>query len=229
LLFNPDESWKPVASPPRNSLTSAHFEGKTRGVKPLIRAATEQDAAALQQIYAPFCERSAVSFEITAPTPDEMRKRIQKITAQYPWLVCEADGAVLGYAYACAHRERAAYRWAVDVAVYVGEGRRRSGVGRALYASLFRILVQQGYYRAYAGITLPNPGSVGLHEAMGFAPVGVYRMVGYKAGAWRDVGWWALSLQPERGEPAEPRSVREIQPAPEWAEALRAGLAHLQL
>jgi L-amino acid N-acyltransferase YncA len=211
------------------SLTLPWFAGKSCRVKPLIRAATEQDAAATQQIYAPFCLDSAVSFEVQPPTVPEMRQRIQKVTAQYPWLVCEVAGQVAGYAYACAHRERAAYRWAVDVAVYIDAGRRRSGVGRALYASLFSILVLQGYYRAYAGITLPNPGSVGLHEAMGFTPVGVYRHVGYKAGEWRDVGWWGLSLQPERNDPAEPRSVREVGADREWQEALRAGLVHLRL
>jgi len=198
-------------------------------VNPLIRAATEQDAAAIQQIYAPFCLNSVVSFEVQPPSVQEIQQRIQKITAQYPWLVCEAAGQVVGYAYGCAHRERAAYRWAVDVAVYIGEGRRRTGIGRALYTSLFKVLCLQGYYKAYAGITLPNPGSVGLHEAMGFTPVGVYRKVGYKSGAWRDVGWWALALQPECDEPAEPRSVREIQQSNDWLEAMRAGLAHLRL
>ena len=196
----------------------------------LIRAATEADAKSVQTIYAPFCKAdNTVSFEVTIPTLTEIQERVQRISSQYPWLVCEAGGAVLGYAYACAHRERAAYRWAVDAAVYIAEGKRRSGIGRALYTSLFKILVLQGYFKVYAGITLPNPGSVGLHEAVGFTPVGVYRKVGYKAGAWRDVGWWALSLQPERGEPEEPRSVRIIQQTDEWPEALRAGLPYLRL
>jgi phosphinothricin acetyltransferase len=198
-------------------------------VKPILRLANERDAEQIRSIYAPFCERTAVSFEVAAPTLAEMQERIRKISAQYPWLVCEAAGQVVGYAYACAHRERAAYRWAVDVAVYIGEGRWRSGIGRALYTSLFKVLCLQGYHQAYAGITLPNPGSVGLHEAMGFTPVGIYRNVGYKSGAWRDVGWWALSLQPERAEPEEPRSVGAIQQTNEWPEALRAGLAHLRV
>ena len=219
----------PRSSLTRNSLTPAWFAGRSSVVKPLIRAATEQDAASIQQIYAPFCLNSAVSFEVQSPTGQEIQQRIQKVTAQHPWLVCEAAGQVVGYAYACAHRERAAYRWAVDVAVYIGDGKRRSGIGRALYTSLFKVLALQGYYKAYAGITLPNPGSVGLHEAMGFTLVGVYRNVGYKAGAWRDVGWWALALQPERDAPAEPRSVHTIQFTNEWVEALRAGQAHLRL
>jgi phosphinothricin acetyltransferase len=194
-----------------------------------IRPATEADAESIRSIYAPFCESTAVSFEITAPTIAEMQERIRKISVQHPWLVCEAGEKVVGYAYACAHRERAAYRWSVDVAVYIAEGKWRSGIGRGLYTSLFKILVLQGYFKAYAGVTLPNPGSVGLHEAMGFTPVGIYRSVGYKEGAWRDVGWWELSLQPERIEPDEPRSVRVIQQSAEWQDALHAGLPLLRL
>jgi len=198
-------------------------------VNPILRQANESDAEQIRSIYAPFCEGTAVSFEVTTPTTVEMQERIRKISAQYPWLVCESGGEVVGYAYACAHRERAAYRWSVDVAVYIAEGKWRSGIGRGLYTSLFKILVLQGHFKAYAGVTLPNPGSVGLHEAMGFTPVGVYRHVGYKSGAWRDVGWWELSLQPECSEPGEPRSVRVIQQTNEWQGALCAGLPLLRL
>jgi len=198
-------------------------------VNPILRLADERDAGQIRSIYAPFCEGTVVSFEIIAPTIAEMQERIRKVSVQHPWLVCEAGEKVIGYAYACAHRERAAYRWSVDVAVYIAEGKRRSGVGRALYTSLFKILVLQGYYKAYAGVTLPNPGSVGLHEAMGFTPVGIYRGVGYKSGAWRDVGWWEMSLQPECAEPDEPRGVRVIQQTNAWQKALRAGLPHLRL
>lgn len=192
-------------------------------MKPFLRQANEQDASAIRAIYAPFCESSATSFELVPPALEEMQARIRKITAHYPWLVCERDGAVLGYAYAGAHRERAAYRWSVDVAVYIGEGQRRTGMGRALYTALFRILVRQGYFKAYAGVTLPNPASVGLHEAMGFTPVGVYRGVGYKLGAWRDVGWWQLALQAERTEPSEPCNARVIESSGDWQNVLDAG------
>jgi phosphinothricin acetyltransferase len=188
-----------------------------------LRMATEQDAAAVRAIYEPFCGDSVTSFEIIPPKVADLQSRIRIITAQYPWLVCERDGGVRGYAYACAHRERAAYRWSVDVAVYIGEGQRRTGLGRALYTALFRILVRQGYFKAYAGVTLPNPASVGLHEAMGFAPVGIYRGVGYKLGAWRDVGWWQLALQPESAEPSEPCGVQEIEASSDMQNALDAG------
>lgn len=188
-----------------------------------LRLATEAAAPGVLAIYGPFCDQTPVSFEAHAPSLTEMRQRIRKITAQFPWLVCEHDGVVLGYAYACAHRERAAYRWAVDAAVYIGEGSRRCGVGRALYTALFELLVAQGYFKIYAGIALPNPASVGLHAAMGFTPVGIYRGVGHKFGAWHDVGWWQKTLQPEVAEPTEPVSIRDLANPAVWESAFAAG------
>ncbi len=129
----------------------------------------------------------------------------------HPWLVAERGGELLGYAYACRHRERPAYRWSTDVSVYVDEGHWRQGVARRLYASLFEHLRRQGFRAACAGITLPNVASVALHECLGFAPVGVYRRIGWKAGAWRDVGWWQLELSMEDHEPpAEPLGPRPV-------------------
>jgi L-amino acid N-acyltransferase YncA len=175
-----------------------------------IRLATERDAAAVAAIYAPFCDSTAVSFESVAPSPEEMANRIRATTAQWPWLVLEIDGVVAGYAYASRHRDRAAYAWAVDTAVYVGDGHRGHGVGRALYTALVDFLRAQGYFKACAGITLPNPASVALHEAIGFKPVGVYRGIGYKLGAWHDVAWYELALQPERADPAPPKRRAEV-------------------
>ena len=188
-----------------------------------IRFARSADAAGIQAIYAPFCESSHVSFEIVAPTVDEMRERIERITARYPWLVCDIDGKLAGYVYASQHRERAAYRWTVDAAVYIAESARRRGVGRGLYSSLFAILREQGYFKAHAGITLPNEQSVGLHEAMGFQPVGVSPRVGYKLGRWHDVGWWQLDLQPEVSEPSEPRAIGEVRESDAVVRAMEEG------
>ena len=188
-----------------------------------FRFAEKTDAAAIQAIYAPYCESSAVSFETKAPSVEDMGQRIRRISEQFPWIVGELDHHVLGYAYGCQHRERAAYQWSVDATVYVSPPAQRTGLGRGLYTSLFRILVLQSYYKAYAGITLPNPASVGLHEAMGFKPVGIYRGVGYKLGRWHDVGWWQLSLQPESDDPPAPSSIREIRHSRAVQEALNAG------
>jgi L-amino acid N-acyltransferase YncA len=152
-----------------------------------------------------------------------MRGRLAKVLGHYPWLVCEDGGEVLGYAYATQHRERAAYRWSVDTSVYVRQGRQRRGVGRALYTPLLAVLPLQGFVNAYACVTLPNPASVGLHEAMGFEPVGVYRQVGFKYGAWHDVAWHQRPLQPRPAGPSSTKGLEEAQHTAAWAEALLAG------
>jgi L-amino acid N-acyltransferase YncA len=191
----------------------------------LIRLALPEDASAVAAIYAPFCTETPISFEMTAPTADEMAQRIRKITERLPWLVMEQEGQIAGYVYASPHRERAAYQWSVDVAAYVAPDHHRKGVGRTLYTALFHLLTQQGYFNAYAGVTLPNPASVGLHQAMGFEPVGTYRSVGYKLGAWHDVAWYARTLQPQRANPDPPRSFQELLTDPEWTEVIAEGQA----
>jgi L-amino acid N-acyltransferase YncA len=175
-----------------------------------VRLATPTDAPQIAAIYAPFCESTVVSFEFVAPTPQEMAARIETVTRQYPWLALEDRGRVVGYAYATIHRERAAYAWSVDTAVYVAADARRRGVARTLYVKLFDVLVAQGYFKAYAGVSLPNPASVALHEALGFTPVGVYRGVGFKLGAWHDVAWYQRALQPERLNPELARPVSAV-------------------
>lgn len=161
----------------------------------------ELDAAACAAIYAPHVEGSAVSFEEHPPGIAEMGARIRRIGASHPWLVAERDGEVVGYAYGCPHRERPAYRWSADVSVYVASGSARQGHGRALYEELLARLRRQRFRMACAGITLPNPASVALHEALGFVPVGVFREIGWKDGAWRDVGWYQLELTAPTVEP----------------------------
>ncbi len=194
----------------------------------IIRLATEDDAAQILEIYAPFCRETPVSFETEPPSLDEMRRRIAAVLPSYPWLVCEEDGTILGYAYASKHRERAAYVWSVDVSAYVRYGRRRGGLGRALYTSVLAILRLQGYYTALAGITLPNPGSEGLHRAMGFEPVGVYRNIGYKCGRWHDVAWSQLELRTPEPEPRPPLGLDAVRGSREWDEAFNAGAALLR-
>ena len=193
-----------------------------------IRLATERDAEEIASIYAPNVTDTIISFESKPPTADEMRLRIEGTLERYPWLVCERRGQVLGYAYAGAHGFRAAYRWSVDVSVYVHEEAHRTGVGRALYTSLFAALDLQGFYNAYAGVTLPNPASVGLHESVGFRPVGVYRGVGYKLGAWHDVGWWHLSLRERVANPDPPADLPSMLGLEEWEAALTSGVSLLR-
>jgi phosphinothricin acetyltransferase len=189
----------------------------------MIRLAHSGDGAPVAAIYAPYVTGASTSFEYAPPDAAEMAGRIASTLAHTPYLVLESGGEVLGFAYASKHRERAAYQWSVDVSVYVHERAHRRGLGRALYASLLALLRLQGFYAAHAGITLPNPASVGLHEALGFQPVGVYRSVGFKRGAWHDVGWWQLPLRERAGTPDPPRSLAEAQRDPEWGRALAAG------
>jgi phosphinothricin acetyltransferase len=160
-----------------------------------------RDGEACASVYAPYVRETAVSFEEEPPTGADFSRRIEQLSSSFPWLVAEEAGSVIGYAYASAHRERAAYRWAADAAVYIAPGNERRGIGRALYRSLLDLLARQGIRVVVAGITLPNDGSVALHEALGFELVGVYRRIGWKAGAWRDVGWWQLELLPDADGP----------------------------
>ncbi len=168
-------------------------------------ASPERDAAACAAIYAPYVEATPISFEERVPDALEMEARIVRYAATHPWLVAEHGGEVVGYAYACRHLDRAAYRWAADVSVYVAAGRRGEGVGRLLYERLFVRLRAQNFQVACAGITLPNDASVRLHESLGFTRVGVSPRIGWKRGSWHDVSWWQLDLAPAQpGTPLEP-------------------------
>jgi L-amino acid N-acyltransferase YncA len=165
-----------------------------------------RDAGACAAIYAPHVESSPVSFEERAPDAGEMAARIERYGASHAWLVAERGGEVVGYAYATAFNERRAYRWSASVSVYVAEAARGVSVGRVLYEALFERLRERGFRMACAGITLPNEASVGLHESLGFEQSGLNREIGWKEGAWRDVGWFQLELAPAGdGPPPEPR------------------------
>jgi L-amino acid N-acyltransferase YncA len=169
-----------------------------------IRLAVPEDAEGVRAIYVPYVRSSPVTFETVEPSVEEMTQRIRSVSSKYPWLVCSRSREILGYAYANRHRERAAYQWCVEVSVYVDGAHQRHGIGSVLYDALFRILAAQNFTTAYAGITLPNPASVALHEIKGFTPIGVFKDAGYKLSAWHDVGWWQLSLKQKDPAPAPP-------------------------
>jgi L-amino acid N-acyltransferase YncA len=166
----------------------------------------ERDAAACAAIYAPYVESTVISFEDLPPDAAEFAHRIEKYATTHQFLVAESGGDVVGYAYACDWAVRPAYRWSVETSVYVDSARRGEGIGRALYLELFDRLRGQGFRIAVAGVTLPNPASVGLHESLGFEPIGALRDIGWKLGGWHDVGYWQLTLGPDAADPPdEPR------------------------
>ena len=175
-----------------------------------IRLATPDDAAAIAVIYRPIVESTTISFETVPPSEAEMRQRITDTLAMYPWLVLEESGTIAGYAYGTRHRPRAAYQWSVETSVYVAEAHRGRGVGRRLYTALFEILRAQGFAHAFAGIALPNPASVALHERVGFQPIGVFRHVGFKFGEWRNVGWWQRPIADEDSVTSAPLPITAV-------------------
>lgn len=191
-----------------------------------LRAATESDLPAIRDIYEPFVEQTAITFASDPPTLSDLETKLQKKT-HHPWLVCELDGSVVGYAYAGPIRERDAYRWSVETSIYVDPDFQRCGVARALYTALLEILAQQGYATAYAVVTTPNPPSIAFHESFGFERAGRFDRMGYKHGSWHDVEWWVRELRPHPDDPDEPLSIATAQTRQWWTEALARGAEHV--
>lgn len=161
----------------------------------IIRSAIPTDARAILDIYEPYITDTSITFETEVPTIDEFMERMDNIQKRYPYLVYEADGVIIGYAYASKHRERAAYRYSADVSVYVKPSYHKQGIGKALYTKLFDLLRDQGIYTVYACITVPNDASIELHKSLGFTEVGTFHNAGYKLGKWHDVIWFEKALR----------------------------------
>ncbi|MCU4973105.1 GNAT family N-acetyltransferase [Halobacteria archaeon AArc-m2/3/4] len=190
-----------------------------------IRLATPADAASIRSIYTPFVESTPITFEETPPTEAETAERIESTLETYPWLVCERDGEVVGYAKAGSLRSMPAYRWVVELSVYVADDARRSGVATGLYTSLLEILERQGYQGAYAASTVPNPESARFHERMGFERIGVFPDAGYMLEEWHDVQWWHRPIGDEEpaSEPDPPTPLPDARGGTNWERALTAG------
>ena len=199
----------------------------------LVRDVQASDAPALLEIYSPHILGTPTSFETKVPSKKAWAGRIATLCSTFPFLVAERGTAdpdsdqdlprLLGYAYASSHRARAAYRWSTETSVYVAAAAQRRGVGWRLYRCLLQLLELQGFVNAYAGITLPNPASVRLHENLGFKPVGIYRHVGYKLGQWHDVGWWSRTLAAPAASPLEPTPASQLRDGGEWRRCLEPG------
>jgi phosphinothricin acetyltransferase len=176
----------------------------------MIRLAKPTDAAAILDIYGPYISNTSFTFETEVPAVPAFADRIQSYLVNWPWLVCEIDGKIAGYAYGSKHRERTGYQWCVEVSIYIHDDFLRAGVGQALYTALFDILKKQGFHNVYAVINLPNDKSVRFHEGLGFTHFATYEKVGYKLGKWKNVGWWQLILNEYIDEPPAPVKFAEM-------------------
>ncbi|WP_336135296.1 GNAT family N-acetyltransferase [Natronomonas amylolytica] len=189
------------------------------------RIATRSDAEAIAAIYRPYVEETAITFEETPPEAEDIATRIAETVETYPWFVAERDGAVVGYAYTGELRKRAAYRWTVELSVYVDRERRGEGIGSALYDALLATLERQGFRSAYGVVTLPNPGSVAFHETWGFERAALLPEAGYKLGEWHDVAWYERALGDGRpDDPTEPTPFSACRDAP-WLDDVLAEAA----
>ncbi len=162
----------------------------------MIRATEHGDLAVIAEIYDHYVLRTSATFDLEAPPVAEWQRRWRSaLSLGQPWMVTEEDGVVAGFASLSSFRPKAAYRSTVETTIYLADDHVGHGLGRPLYEATLREAAARGFHLAVAGITLPNRRSVLLHEALGFVSVGVFEEVGYKHDAWRDVGWWQLSLQ----------------------------------
>lgn len=177
-----------------------------------LRFAVPQDAAALVEIYRPYVETTSISFETETPAPEEFARRISAYSARYPYLVAEENGTILGYAYAHAFHERAAYDWTVETSIYVAETARGRHVGTALYRALLELLTLQGVKNACAVIAFPNIPSTAFHQAMGFEAGGILPDFGYKLGDWHSVAYLWKVLRDTQDEPAPLIACGELNP-----------------
>jgi phosphinothricin acetyltransferase len=175
-----------------------------------IRLATVDDAENILAIYKPYITDTSYTFETEVPSLEVFKERINTYLQRWPWLVCEMDGKIAGYAYAAHYRERIAYQWCTESSIYVHDDFQQRGVARSLYTALFAILKMQGFRTVYAVINLPNEKSVALHERMGFTYFATYENVGYKLGSWKNVGWWQLAINDYDKAPSAPIPFSEM-------------------
>lgn len=195
-----------------------------------IRLAEKRDVPGILEIYAPFILGTSVTFEEIVPDEEPFWERIQGIMAELPYLVCEIDGRVAGYAYASGYRSRASYRWSKEVSVYVHPDFQRRRVAQALYTSLNEMVRYQGIADLLAIITMPNEPSVSFHERFGYRKCGEFAKVGYKMGEWQNVGWFELFLQDENQSPKDRiLPLAEIIDLPVFQGAIQKGLRELKI
>lgn len=187
-------------------------------MKSTIRIASEEDAEKLLEIYAPYVENTAISFEYDVPSLDEFRSRIGNTLKKYPYLIAEQDGEIVGYTYASSFHQRAAYAWGAETSIYVRMDKRGSGIGRELYEAMEYALVLQNVLNVNACIGYPSEedeyltkNSVQFHEHMGYRFVGEFHKCGYKFNRWYNIAWVEKKLGEHLDQPTPVTKFAEIQ------------------
>lgn len=201
---------KKLQNPYQNKYERRELVNMTTEPVRVIRLAKRADVERILEIYRPYIEHTPITFEYSVPSLFAFRERFDRITARFPWLVCEVDGVVAGYAYAELPFERAAYQWNADIAVYIAPQYHRMKIASAFYKCIEQILELQGYYHLYACITETNETSAKFHRALGFQEFANFKNSGYKMGRWHDVIWFVKQLKAYKTDPEPPVPYTEL-------------------
>ena len=175
-----------------------------------IRLATPADAGGMLKVYAYYVLTTANTFEYEVPSEEEFRRRTEAVIPGFPWLVCECEGKIIGYACAHKHRERTAYQWSPESTIYIDHGYHGLGLARVLYEVLFDILRLQGFVNVYAGVLSTNKNSTAFHKALGFEEIGLFRNIGYKLGEWHSNMWYQLHIADHKLNPGAPTAFSDL-------------------
>ncbi|MBC7778330.1 MAG: N-acetyltransferase [Phycisphaerae bacterium] len=192
-----------------------------------IRLGRKEDAKGVLAIYKHYVIHTAITFEYEVPSIEEMENRIINILKKYPYLVCEDDDKIVGYAYASDFRHRAAYQWSPESAIYLSNAIQGKGIGKILYQTLFDVLRFQGFYNVFAGVALPNEASIKLHLKLAFEEIGDYKNIGYKHGKWHTTKWFQLALKDYGVDPETPELIEDVKDSKAFYEILN--IANKQL
>ena len=189
-------------------------------IKTNFRFINSYDAEEVLAIYAYYVNNTAITFETEVPSLANFKDRIETTLQTYPWLVALQDGKIVAYAFAKMHRPTGAYLWSPEVTIYVANDFQGKGIGKSLYEALFALLKLQGFYSVFAGIVLPNPKSIALHQTLGFEEIGVFKNIGFKLGKWHSSQWMQKSLGQDQQIPSKPISISELMKMPKLNEIL---------
>lgn len=176
----------------------------------ILQLIKEEDIAEVLEIYAPYVEKTAITYEYDIPSLESFSERVHHYTEQFPWIVAKEQGKIVGYAYASVYRSREAYQWGCELSVYLRSEAQGKNLGHTLYSALMDLLTLQGYYTVYGVISLPNDSSLALHNQLGFIMEGIQKNCGFKMGLWHNAAIMSKSLQDYTPPAAPPKSIHEL-------------------